>query len=177
MADENNGAPNTHGEDSDPKGNGQPPANEGVPSDNKPPIDPSEQSRRDMQSKKDKSQHQNDDMAERLSSLEMRESERVRDQYVNELISGNKDKYPNVDPNNPMFKYATSKDEVEDIAKQLQNQFTDMQQKALESVQSEPEYLTDEQIAQKNTELEKEVKETGKSRFSQYMSNLSRRKA
>lgn len=175
MAEENN-APNPSGEDSNANASGQPPAkDEGASS--QPTVDPAEQARRDQQSKKDKANSELDDTTERLSFLEAREMERARDEYVSELLTSS-DKFPDVKADDPLFRYAGSKEEVEEIATQLQNRFKDMQQRALESVQTEgaDKLLTDEEIEQANKELEKKTRETGQSTFSSFLSNIQRRK-
>lgn len=175
MAEENN-APNPSGEDSNADANGQPPVkDEGASS--KPTVDPAEQARRDQQSKKDKANSELDDTTERLSFLEAREMERARDEFVSELLTGS-DKFPDVKSDDPMFKYATSKEDVEEIATNLQNKFKDLQQQALDSVQTEGsvKLLTDEEIAEQEKVLEKKVNETGHSQFGNFIGNLQRRK-
>lgn len=172
MADENNGANNSQGEDL-PQG-GQPLANEKAPSDNK-PVDKAEQARREQQSKKDKANSQLDETNERLASLEEAEAVRARDAYVSEVVS-DKEKFPNVEANDPMFQYAYSKEDVEKIAKQLQDKYSTLQQKALSDVQSEPEYLTDEQVEEEEKKLEEEAGKTGSSKFGNFLNLQARRK-
>lgn len=175
MAEENN-APNPSGEDSNANASGQPPVkDEGASS--QPTVDPAEQARRDQQSKKDKANSELDDSNERLGFLEAREMERARDEYVSTLLT-DKDKFPDVKADDPLFKYAGSKEEVEEIATQLQNRFKDLQQQALESVQTEgsTKLLTDEEIDEANKQLEENVHKTGQSQFGNFLSNIQRRK-
>lgn len=177
MADENNPSPKP-AEDSTPA----PKADEGQPapkaddgSSAKP--DPVEQARREQQSKKDKAVSEKSDLEETVEFLSSREAERERDAHVNTFLTENAEKYPNVKPDDPMFKYATSKEDVADIATQLQNKFMDMQQDALRSVQTESEQsLTDEEIAKKEEELEAETEKEGRSTFGNFIDNLGRRK-
>lgn len=141
-------------------------------------ISPEEQARRAEQSEKDKQAGKEDEsLREDVDYLRAREAERARDGYVSELLTKEAEKFPNVKVDDPMFKYATSKEEVEEIATNLQNRFTDLQQDALRSVQIESEEsLTDEEIAEKEKELEKETQESGRSTFGNFLDNLGRRK-
>lgn len=176
MAEDNNAPVNSSGEDSNANANGQPPVQDDGAS-SKATVDPAEQARRDQQSKKDRANAELDETTERLSFLEAREMERARDEFVSELLTGS-DKFPDVKPDDPLFKYATSKEDVEEIATQLQNRFKDLQQKALDSVQTEGSVslLTDEEIAEQEKVLEKKVNETGQSQFGSFLGNLQRRK-
>ena len=154
---------------------GQPAPNT-EPGSSKPPVDPAEQARRDQQSKKDQAISEKNDLESRVDFLDAKEAERARDTYVSDLLKDT-NKYPNVKPSDPMFKYATSKEEVDEIATELQNKFTDLQQDALRSVRTESDQsLTDEQIAEQEIELEKQSKEESKSTFGSFMNNLQRRK-
>lgn len=141
-------------------------------------ISPEEQARRAEQSQRDKeAKGEDESLREDVDYLRAREAERARDSYVSELLTKESEKFPNVKSDDPMFKYATSKEEVEEIATTLQNKFTEMQQDALRSVQTESEEsLTDEQIAEKEKELEKEAHESGRSTFGNFIDNLGRRK-
>jgi hypothetical protein len=142
----------------------------------KPPVNPAEQARREQQSKKDQAISQKSELEEQVDFLSAKEAERARDSYVSELVADTV-KYPNVRSDDPLFKYATSKEEVEEIATQLQNRFMDLQQDALRSVQTESDQtLTDEQIAEQEAEFEKTTKENNTSTFGQFYSNLTRRK-
>lgn len=169
MADENNDAVNGHGEDSQ----GQPPVNNQASSDNKP--NEAEQARRDQQSKKDRAISEKEELAQQVEFLTAKEAERARDAFVTELVS-DKTKYPNVEPTDPLFKYATSKEEVEQIAKEIQNRYTTLQQNALADVQTEPESLTDEQLVEEEKKLEEEAQKTGTSKFGSFLSLQGRRK-
>jgi hypothetical protein len=170
MADANNGDANTQGEDS----KGQPPVIEGTPSDNKPSD--AELARREQQSKKDKVTSEKDDLTEQISYLSAKEAERERDAYVSSLLS-DKDKYPNVDANDKLFKYATSKEEVEEIAVEIQNKYTTLQQKALADVQErQPETLSNEQVEEQETKLEEETQKSGTSMFGNFLNLQARRK-
>lgn len=170
MAEANNDANTSQAEDSQ----GQPANNEGASSENK-SVDSAEQARRDQQSKKDKANSELDEFRSELSTLKEAHAIQERDKYVATVVS-DKEKFPNVEADDPMFKYAYSKEEVEEIAKTLQDKYSTMQQKALSDVQSEPEYLTDEQIAENEQKLEKEVQESGTSKFGSWFDNISRRK-
>lgn len=170
MAEVNNDANNDQAEDSQ----GQPANNGQVSSDNKP--DATELARREQQSKKDKVTSQKDELAEQVEFLSAKEAERARDSYVSELVS-DKSKYPNVEANDPLFKYATSKEEVEEIAKDIQNRYTTLQQKALSDVQSEPDQtLTDEQVEEEEKKLEEDAVKRDTSRFSDFLNIQARRK-
>lgn len=173
MADENNPS----GQEENGASNGNPPASKAPDGSSKPEISSEEQARRAEQSEKDKQAGKEDDsLRQDVDYLRAKEAERARDSFVTDLLS-DKDKYPNVDPNDKLFKYAASKEEVEEIATELQNKFTDLQQNALRSVQTESEQsLTDEEIAQKEVELAKEAEESGRSTFGNFMDNLGRRK-
>lgn len=171
MAEENNNLPNKSGEDS---GNGQPPVNDEGKSE-KPQIDPAEQARRDQQSKKDKAVDEADELRDQVDFLTSREAERARDAYINDFLTTNAEKYPNVTSED--LKFADSKEGIEELANHLENKFKDLQQKALSSVQEEAiTPLTDEEIAERNKELEKQVAETGQSKFSGFIENIQRRK-
>lgn len=173
MAEANNLPETPAGEDSLPSG--QPPENADGKS-SAPSVDPAEQARREQQSKKDRANSEKDDLRETVEFLTSREAERERDNYIVEFLGSSSD-YPDVKSDDPMFKYATSKDDVEEIAKTLQNKYKDMQQKALASVLVEGEQsLTDEQIAEKEAELEKQTQEHGKSTFGSWLDVRSRRK-
>lgn len=151
------------------------PAPKGPDGSEKSNISPAEQARRDAQSEKDKGSQ--DDLRETVDFLSSREAERARDSYVSDLLTKEAEKFPDVKSDDPMFKYATSKEDVEEIATTLQNRYKDMQQDALRSVQAEPDQgLTDEEIATKETELEKETQEQGRSTFGNFLGNLQRRK-
>lgn len=143
----------------------------------KPAVDPAEQARREQQSKKDQAIVEKDSLADEVAFLSAKEAERARDSYVSELLTNGAEKYPNVKADNPLFKYAASKEEVEEIAVQIQNQFKDLQQEALSSVQTEGvQTLTDKEIAEQEVELEKTANNEGRSTFGSYLTNLSRRK-
>lgn len=175
MADDNNSSNKAPAEDSS-KNDGQP-ADNGADESKNTGIDPAEQARRDQQSKKDKANADKSDAEERLSALEARESERLRDQHVQDFLSENSDKFPDVKADNPMFKYALSEEDVKSIATDLQDQYKDMQQRALSDVQLESEkLLSDEEIAEKEKELEEEVTKTGRSGFSSFLETAVRRK-
>jgi hypothetical protein len=153
------------------------PATQGDDGSKTPAVDPAEQARRDQQSKKDKKASELDETSERLNFLEAREMERVRDQSVSDFLSRHSDKYPDVAKTDPLFKHAENEDAVKEIADEIQNRYKDAEQKALERVQVESDQgLTDEEIAEQEKELEKEVNETGTSRFGNYITNLGRRK-
>ena len=142
----------------------------------KPGLSPEEVKRREEQSNKDKSSSKTDD-EDRLSFLEARENERMKDEFVNSLLSKEAEKYPDVKADDPLFKYASSEEEVEQIAKDIQNRVIDIRQKALVDVQIEPdEGLTDEQIAEAEEKMEKETIETGRSNFGNFLGNIQRRK-
>lgn len=141
-----------------------------------PAVDPAEQARRDQQSKKDQAIADKSGLEEQVEYLSAREAERARDTFVSDLLTKEAEKYPNVKADNPLFKYAASKEEVSEIAAQIQNQFTDLQQDALRSVQTEVETLTDEQIAEREKELEAETNNTGRSNFGGFLSTIQRRK-
>lgn len=177
MAEENNSA-NKGAEDSKGKPpEGQPAEEPKVESSNQ-AVDPAEQARRDQQSKKDRANSENDDLRETVDFLSSREAERARDSYVSDLLTKDAEKFPNVKADDPMFKYATSKEDVEDIATKLQNKYTDMQQDALRSVQAgeDEKPLTDEEIAEREKELEKEADESGRSTFGGFLDTITRRK-
>jgi len=177
MTDVNNSSNNPGAKES--KGSEKP---EGKPAEkpedeSKTNVDPSEQARRDQQSKKDKALAEKDDSNERLSFLEARENERMRDSFVNDLLTSEADKYPDVKANDPLFKYATSEEEVVEIAKEIQNKVKTAEQEALSKVQAEPDQgLTDEEIAEKEKVMEEETQKTGKSNFIPFLSNVQRRK-
>lgn len=174
MADANNPSVVPPVEDSSQGGQ---PTDQGGGGSSNQSVDPAEQARRDQQSKKDKANSENDELRETVDFLSQREAERARDQHVSEFLTSNSDKYPDVKPDDPMFKYATSKEDVEEIATTLQNKYKDMQQNALKSVQFESDNgLTDEEIAANLANLEKETKETGKSTFGSYLDNITRRR-
>lgn len=170
MAEANNDANNDQAEDSQ----GQPANKDQALSDNKPSD--AENARRDQQSKKDKANSEKDNLTEQIEFLSAKEAERARDAYVSELVT-NKEKYPNVDASDSLFKYATSKEEVEEIAKEIQNRYTTMKQKALSDVQeNQPEYLTDEQVSTEESKLEEEASKSGTSKFGNFLNLQARRK-
>lgn len=177
MADENSASGQAANEDNKGDDSQDQSASQAPDATKKPDISPQEQARREAQSQKDKEKSsESDNFSERMDFLEAREMERVRSEFIGELLSDT-ETYPNVSKDDPMFKYATSKEEVKEIATQLQNRFKEHQQEALRSVQSESEQsLTDEEIAQREKDLEKETRETGRPTFGQFMNNLSRRK-
>jgi hypothetical protein len=173
MADESNPSDKPPVEDSSKDGQ---PTDKGSDGSSKPTVDLAEQARRDQQSKKDQANSHNEGLQEQIDFLSAKEAERSRDSYVSQLLTDT-EKYPNVKADDPMFKFAASKEEVEEIATELQNKFTGLQQDALRSVQLESDNtLTDAQIAEQEVELEKTTKEQGKSTFTSYLSNLQRRK-
>ena len=174
MADENKPS----GQEEEAPNNGTPPASTPDGS-RKPEVTPEEQQRRQEQSERDRQRQQEENGDEdRISFLESREMERARDQHVKDFLSENSDKYPNVKADDPLFKYATSKEDVSDIAAQLQNRFKDMQQEALSSVQTDDSrrLLTDEEIEAEEKRLEEETAKTGKSNFGNFIDTISRRK-
>jgi len=179
MADENNPSGQEAIEDNkggEPQGE---PASQ-APDGSRSQLSPDEQARRDAQSQRDREAAQNnkgDSDEDRISFLEAREMERVRQETVSSFLTDNSKDYPDVKTDDPLFKYAGSKDEIKEIATELQNRFMDMQQAALQSVQTESvETLTDEQIAEKEVELEKQSRESGRSTFGNYIDNLGRRR-
>lgn len=172
MAEQNNDATDTQAEDLSQ--DRQPVNNEGASSE-KPQVDKAEQARREQQSKKDKALTQNDELTSRLASLEEAEAVRARDSYVAQVVA-DKEKYPNVDADDPMFQYAYSKEDVESIAKNLQDKYATLQQKALSDVQSEPEYLTDEQVEEEEKRLEEEADKSGSSKFGNFLNLQARRR-
>lgn len=174
MADENKPS----GQEDKSGSNGTTPPAPSPDGSRKPEISPDEQARRAEQSQRDKeTKNEDDSLREDVDYLRAREAERARDSFVSDLLTKEAEKFPNVKADDPLFKYATSKEEVEEIAKDLQNRFTDLQQDALRSVQTESEQsLTDEEIAEKEKELEKESNESGRSTFGSFMDNLGRRK-
>lgn len=173
MADANNEPATPPVEDSVPTG--QPTNNGDGSSENKPTVDATEQARRDQQSQKDRAISDKDKQSEDMNYLLAKEAERDRDSYVANVLS-DKEKYPNVEANDPMFKYANSKEEVDEIAKELQNRFTDMQQNALKTVRSEPQQLTDEQIVEEQNRLEEDTIKNGRSNFGGFLNTVTRRK-
>jgi len=154
----------------------QPPVNSPDSSD-APQISPQEQARREQQSNKDKeSSSGQEDLLETVDFLRGRELERQRDDHVKTVLS-DKEKYPDVKADDPLFQYAASPEDVEKIAANLQNRFKEVQQQALLSVREEPDVvLTDEQIAERDQEREKQMRETGKSSFSSWLSDRQSRK-
>jgi len=174
MADSNNTPVVPPVEDSP---NGGQPTDQGSGVSSNQSVDPAEQARRDQQSKKDKAISETDELRETVDFLSNREAERARDEHVKTFIASNGDKYPDVSPDDPMFKYATSKEDVEEIATTLQNKYKDMQQNALRSVQIESDQsLTDEEIATNLEQLQTVTKDTGKSTFGDYINTITRRK-
>jgi len=158
---------------------GTPPASQTPDGSSKPTLSAEEEARRQEQSERDKSQASGKDTQdERLSYLEEREMERARDQHVSEFLTSNAEKFPNVKADDPLFKFAASKGDVEQIATELQNRFATMQQDALQSVQVESDFkpLTDEEIAKAEQEFEKTQEKTGKSQFGNFIDTVSRRK-
>lgn len=177
MSDENNsGTPPA--EDSNGKPPEGQPAPKGESESSQPPVDTAEQARRDQQSKKDKAVSEKDDLRETVDFLSSREAERARDSYVSELLTSEAEKYPNVKADDPLFKYATSKEDVEDIAKQLQNKFLDQQQDALRSVQTEDpdKGLTEEERQAEYDKLEETTKKEGRSTFGNFLKTAQRKK-
>jgi len=180
MADENNPSgqdANGGNQDPAPKPDQNPsPAPDGSGSQ----VSPEEQARRDEQSRKDREAASNPkgyESEERLSFLEAREMERVRKEHVSEFLTENAKDYPNVKSDDPLFKFAGSKEEVKEIATNLQNRFTTLQQEALSSVrEGDDQSLTDEQIAEEEKKLEEDTSATGKSNFTNWMGTLQRRK-
>jgi hypothetical protein len=154
----------------------QPPVKAPVGTD-APQLSPQEQARREEQSIKDKENAGGkEDLLETVDFLKARELERQRDDHVRQVLSDT-DKYPNVKADDPLFKFAGSPEEVETIATTLQDRYKDMQQQALLSVREEPDVaLTDEQIAERDQEREKTMRETGKSSFGSWLSDRQSRK-
>lgn len=177
MADENNSSDKAATEEVNKEGDNQEPASPAPDGSKKPEITPEEQARREQQSAKDRAAGGKDEFSERIDFLEAREMERVRGEYVSDLLTSETETYPNVQANDPLFKFATSKEDVKEIATQLQNRFTEQQQAALQSVQTQSDQsLTDEEIAEREKELEKETTEHGRSTFGQYFNNLTNRR-
>lgn len=157
---------------------GNAPASKAPDGSGAPEVSAAELARRQQQSEQDRGKKtETDDVGSRLNFLEARELERVRDQHVTDFLSSNAKDYPNVKADDALFKYASSEDEVKEIATEIQNRFMTMQQEALSSVQSEPEtWLTEEEYAAREKELEETASKTGKSQFGGFMDALQRRK-
>lgn len=144
---------------------------------NKPEISAAEQARRQQQSEADKGKKvESDDFVSRVEFLEQREMERVRDQHVSGFLRDNASDYPNVKADDPLFKYANSEDDVKDIAAEIQNRYKTMQQEALSSVQTEPDWLTEEEIAEEEKKLEEDTTKHGRSNFMGFLNTQQRRK-
>lgn len=168
MSEVNNDANNPPAEDSNGKPPEGQPAPKGDASSSNTNIDPAEQARRDQQSKKDQANSALTDKDEQIDFLLSRELERERDSVISNFLSENKEKYPNVTADD--LKYARSEDEVEELAKHLENKYKSMQQKALSDVQGTETVLTPEQLKEAEEALAKETKETGRSTFGSWLS-------
>lgn len=170
---ENNGEVPKSGEDS--QNSGQPPTNDAPPSStDSQQVDPKEAERRRLQSERDKARSDTDDDKEQLDFLMSREMERQVKELTDNFLSENKDKYPNVKPED--LKYARSEEDLKEIAEATQRRFEDLREEAIRSVQagSGTTPLTQEQYDKELSEAEKQSASEGKSTFGRFLNAKQR---
>lgn len=144
----------------------------------KPELSSEEQSRREEQSKRDREQATDkggNNRDEDLDFLMAQEATRSRDSYIGTFLGENAEKYPHVTADD--LKFATSKEEVEQLATHLENRYKGMEQDALTNVTDNSEKeLTEQEIIEAEKELEKQQETGGGSRFGSFLDLAARRK-
>lgn len=130
---------------------------------------------RKLQSDRDRTKAENAKLQERLDALEGQVGMSAKNQAISEYLEANKDKYPDVDKND--LQYASSVEEIEELAKSSQARADRIRNKTLQDLQNVPaDTLSQEEYDKQIAELEQEVEKTGKSGFAKFLDLKSKRR-
>lgn len=171
MAENNNPAPTG---DDNPQGSGEEAPQQG--SDIKPTETPQEQpdSVRKLQSDRDKARAKEQSLEERVANMEQRDAILARDQAIGEFLKENSKDYPDVEAED--LEFATSPEEIKELAQRSQAKADRIRNKAIEDVQRVPETaMTAEEKAEALKQLEDTTKQTGQSQFGKFLQIQSKK--